>query len=126
MKSMKSIKNNKTFIIIAFIVFILAICIILYLCFIKQYKINFVDVPEPTDETESEDVPQTTIGTDGKIREPVTTKFDTVSAVNKEIYGKAGSLRYRGLKPKVRGVAMNPVDHPHGGRTKTNKPEVSP
>jgi large subunit ribosomal protein L2 len=26
----------------------------------------------------------------------------------------------------VRGVAMNPVDHPHGGRTKTNKPEVSP
>jgi large subunit ribosomal protein L2 len=23
-------------------------------------------------------------------------------------------------------VAMNPVDHPHGGRTKTNKPEVSP
>lgn len=46
--------------------------------------------------------------------------------MNKEIYGKAGSLRYRGLKPKVRGVAMNPVDHPHGGRTKTNKPEVSP
>ena len=31
-----------------------------------------------------------------------------------------------GKKPKVRGVAMNPVDHPHGGRTKTNKPEVSP
>jgi large subunit ribosomal protein L2 len=26
----------------------------------------------------------------------------------------------------VRGVAMNPIDHPHGGRTKTNKPEVSP
>lgn len=29
-------------------------------------------------------------------------------------------------KQQVRGVAMNPVDHPHGGRTKTNKPEVSP
>jgi len=35
-------------------------------------------------------------------------------------------LKNRGLKSKVRGVAMNPVDHPHGGRTKTNKPEVSP
>jgi len=46
--------------------------------------------------------------------------------VNKQVYGKAGSLRVRGIKPKVRGVAMNPVDHPHGGRTKTNKPEVSP
>ncbi len=40
--------------------------------------------------------------------------------------GKAGSLKNRGLKSKVRGVAKNPVDHPHGGRTKTNKPEVSP
>ena len=30
-----------------------------------------------------------------------------------------------GFKPKVRGVARNPVDHPHGGRTKTNQPEVS-
>jgi len=45
---------------------------------------------------------------------------------NKEVLGKAGTLLYRGIKPKVRGVAMNPVDHPHGGRTKTNKPEVSP
>lgn len=33
---------------------------------------------------------------------------------------------YLGKKQSVRGVAMNPVDHPHGGRTKTNKPEVSP
>ena len=31
----------------------------------------------------------------------------------------------RKTKPVVRGVAMNPVDHPHGGRTKTNQPEVS-
>lgn len=42
------------------------------------------------------------------------------------IYGKAGGLRNSGKKVKVRGVAMNPVDHPHGGRTKTNSPEVSP
>jgi large subunit ribosomal protein L2 len=28
--------------------------------------------------------------------------------------------------PSVRGVAQNPVDHPNGGRTKTNKPERSP
>jgi len=38
---------------------------------------------------------------------------------------KAGCLKYIGKKPKVRGVARNPVDHPHGGRTKTNQPEVS-
>lgn len=42
------------------------------------------------------------------------------------IYGKAGELRKLGKNIKVRGVAMNPVDHPHGGRTKTNSPEVSP
>lgn len=29
--------------------------------------------------------------------------------------GKAGKMRYRGWRPKVRGVAMNPCDHPHGG-----------
>jgi large subunit ribosomal protein L2 len=29
--------------------------------------------------------------------------------------GKAGKLRWRGRRPKVRGAAMNPVDHPHGG-----------
>ena len=29
--------------------------------------------------------------------------------------GKAGASRWRGRRPKVRGVAMNPVDHPHGG-----------
>ncbi len=39
--------------------------------------------------------------------------------------GKAGVLKITGNKPKVRGVARNPVDHPHGGRTKTNQPEVS-
>ncbi len=33
------------------------------------------------------------------------------------IIGKAGRNRLFGLKPKVRGIAMNPVDHPHGGRS---------
>lgn len=32
-----------------------------------------------------------------------------------EALGKAGATRYRGRRPEVRGVAMNPVDHPHGG-----------
>jgi len=41
------------------------------------------------------------------------------------IPGKAGFLKIVGKKSKVRGVARNPVDHPHGGRTKTNQPEVS-
>jgi large subunit ribosomal protein L2 len=35
--------------------------------------------------------------------------------------GKAGYWRSFGNKPLVRGVAMNPVDHPHGGRTKAVK-----
>jgi large subunit ribosomal protein L2 len=46
---------------------------------------------------------------------------------NKYTYiGKAGININKGFKPNVRGVAMNPVDHPHGGRTKTNQPEMSP
>ncbi|TXL64256.1 50S ribosomal protein L2 [Zeimonas arvi] len=31
--------------------------------------------------------------------------------------GKAGANRWRGIRPTVRGIAMNPVDHPHGGRS---------
>ena len=42
------------------------------------------------------------------------------------ILAKASFHINLGRKPDVRGVAKNPVDHPHGGRTKTNKPEVSP
>ena len=34
---------------------------------------------------------------------------------NQIVIGKAGRNRYLGRRPKVRGVAMNPVDHPHGG-----------
>lgn len=45
---------------------------------------------------------------------------------NKEILGSASNFLNFGHRPTVRGVAMNPVDHPHGGRTKTSKPEVSP
>ena len=42
------------------------------------------------------------------------------------ITGKAGINSNLGIRPTVRGNAMNPIDHPHGGRAKTNKPEVSP
>jgi len=34
---------------------------------------------------------------------------------NLRSYGKAGAMRWRGIRPTVRGAAMNPVDHPHGG-----------
>jgi large subunit ribosomal protein L2 len=43
--------------------------------------------------------------------------------------GKAGAARWRGIRPTVRGVAMNPVDHPHGGgegRTSGGRHPVSP
>jgi len=43
--------------------------------------------------------------------------------------GKAGASRWRGVRPTVRGVAMNPVDHPHGGgegRTSGGRHPVSP
>ncbi len=43
--------------------------------------------------------------------------------------GKAGATRWRGFRPTVRGVAMNPVDHPHGGgegRTSGGRHPVSP
>ena len=44
----------------------------------------------------------------------------------KEKIGSAGLNIKLGWVPSVRGIAMNPVDHPHGGRTNTVKPEVSP
>ena len=40
--------------------------------------------------------------------------------------GKAGASRWRGRRPKVRGEVMNPVDHPHGGRTRGGRNVVSP
>jgi large subunit ribosomal protein L2 len=44
-------------------------------------------------------------------------------------YGKAGAKRWLGIRPTVRGIAMNPVDHPHGGgegRTKGGRHPVTP
>ena len=43
--------------------------------------------------------------------------------------GKAGAVRWRGIRPTVRGVAMNPIDHPHGGgegKTAAGRQPVSP
>jgi len=40
--------------------------------------------------------------------------------------GKAGATRWKGRRPKVRGEVMNPVDHPHGGRTRGGRNVVSP
>ena len=45
---------------------------------------------------------------------------------NSVVLGKAGRNRLKGFRSKVRGVAMNPVDHPHGGRTNGGMPSVSP
>jgi len=48
---------------------------------------------------------------------------------NLESIGKAGRQRWRGIRPTVRGVAMNPIDHPHGGgegKTGTKRDPVSP
>lgn len=48
---------------------------------------------------------------------------------NLESVGKAGRQRWRGIRPTVRGVAMNPVDHPHGGgegKTAAGRDPVSP
>ena len=43
-----------------------------------------------------------------------------------ESWGKAGKSRWKGRRPKVRGEVMNPVDHPHGGRTRGGRNVVSP
>jgi large subunit ribosomal protein L2 len=48
---------------------------------------------------------------------------------NLQVLGKAGAKRWRGIRPTVRGVAMNPVDHPHGGgegKTSGGRHPVSP
>lgn len=51
----------------------------------------------------------------------------TIGVVSNEMnhlmkYKKAGILRNLGVRPTVRGIAMNPVDHPNGGRTKGGTP----
>ena len=42
------------------------------------------------------------------------------------VIGKAGANRWRGWRPTVRGICMNPVDHPHGGRSNGGGHPVSP
>lgn len=70
----------------------------------------------------------------GEMRKIHTTCRATVGEVsnsehNLRSLGKAGATRWRGVRPTVRGVAMNPVDHPHGGgegRTSGGRHPVSP
>lgn len=48
---------------------------------------------------------------------------------NLRCLGKAGAMRHRGVRPTVRGTAMNPIDHPHGGgegKTKGGRHPVTP
>ena len=56
----------------------------------------------------------------GELRMVADTCMATVGAVSNpdhmnEVLGKAGRVRHKGRRPHVRGVAMNPIDHPHGG-----------
>lgn len=66
-----------------------------------------------------------------KIIEVSSTTFATIG-VNSNLkqkrinIGKAGTNRNLGIRPTVRGIAMNPVDHPHGGRTNGGRPSVTP
>jgi large subunit ribosomal protein L2 len=70
----------------------------------------------------------------GEIRKIPATCRATVGMVgNSEqmnvVIGKAGRNRWKGIRPYVRGTAMNPIDHPHGGgegRTKGGRHPVSP
>ncbi|MEG0820924.1 MAG: 50S ribosomal protein L2 [Burkholderiaceae bacterium] len=70
----------------------------------------------------------------GEVRRVLIECRATIGAVGNEEnslreLGKAGAKRWRGVRPTVRGVAMNPVDHPHGGgegRTGTGRAPVSP
>lgn len=69
--------------------------------------------------------------TSGKIVSISSKIFATIGVVsnknfNSKIIGKAGKRRLIGRRPIVRGVAMNPVDHPHGGQTSGGRPSVSP
>ena len=70
----------------------------------------------------------------GEVRKILTSCRATIGEVghtehNLRKLGKAGASRWRGIKPSVRGVAMNPVDHPHGGgegKTSGGRDPVSP
>ena len=70
----------------------------------------------------------------GEMRRVLVTCRATIGTVGNEDHtnvklGKAGRSRWLGRRPKVRGVAMNPVDHPHGGgegRTSGGRHPVTP
>jgi large subunit ribosomal protein L2 len=70
----------------------------------------------------------------GEIRKVPATCRATVGMVGNAdqmnvVIGKAGRNRWKGIRPHVRGTAMNPIDHPHGGgegRTKGGRHPVSP
>jgi len=55
-----------------------------------------------------------------EVRRIISTAWASVGEVSNDEhrlvnYGKAGRMRWKGVRPTVRGTAMNPVDHPHGG-----------
>ena len=70
----------------------------------------------------------------GEIRKVINSVRATIGSVSNSDHqnikiGKAGRNRWRGKRPSVRGVAMNPVDHPHGGgegKTSGGRSPVSP
>jgi len=70
----------------------------------------------------------------GELRKIINTARATIGSVSNSDHqnikiGKAGRNRWRGKRPSVRGVAMNPVDHPHGGgegKTSGGRSPVSP
>jgi large subunit ribosomal protein L2 len=70
----------------------------------------------------------------GEVRLAPSECMATIGAVSNadhlnETVGKAGRQRHKGIRPSVRGVAMNPIDHPHGGgegRTSGGRHPVTP
>ena len=70
----------------------------------------------------------------GEVRKIINTARATIGSVSNSDHqniklGKAGRNRWKGKRPSVRGVAMNPVDHPHGGgegKTSGGRSPVSP
>ena len=70
----------------------------------------------------------------GEIRKVINTARATIGVVSNSDHqnikiGKAGRNRWKGIRPQTRGVAMNPVDHPHGGgegKTSGGRSPVSP
>ena len=70
----------------------------------------------------------------GEVRKIINTARATIGTVSNSDHqnikiGKAGRNRWKGIRPQTRGVAMNPVDHPHGGgegKTSGGRNPVSP